>query len=129
MSFHAGNIVCLILVMGTLYYSYRSATDARYIKRLLQRRSVQYHKIDIDNALLRRAILALADRDTAQFEFIERIFASRNATLRFVLEELPNSYDLLGGLEFPDIDDDKAFWADDRIRRFGLHENKNDAQT
>jgi hypothetical protein len=96
---------------------------SREMKIRMDRLSLTFMKIEIDLAAIQDCLLIMSKTDAEEkVGMVARIRGNRSKTLRLVLERGPNSSEILRGLEFPDANDDPAFWASDRMKRFGLED-------
>ncbi len=112
-------LFALIVVVG--FYAQRSDSRIRLIKMQMDRRSIEFLKLETELGAILDSILILSRAQGGDIEkTVLGIRDRRTQLLRFVIENGPNSAELLRGLEFPDFRDDKAFWADDRWKRLGL---------
>lgn len=102
------------------YYVNETHRRVKAIKNQLGRLSLTFLKIENDIDHLHRGLLVLADGDAKKAEEIGRLYQKRREVFRFIVEQGPSVPDIMRGLEDPDIDDDPAFWAKDRMRRFGF---------
>lgn len=105
------------------YYVNETHRRVKAIKNQLGRLSLTFLKIENDIDHLHRALLVLADGDAKKAEEIGRRCQKRREVFRFIVEQGPSIPDIMRGLEDPDIDDDPAFWAEDRMRRFGFEDD------
>lgn len=117
-----------IVVVAFGVYIQRIDQCVRLVKMRLDRLSVTFLKIENDLTAIQDSITVLAAAiggDAA--EDVLKIRNRRPKRLKWVIENGPDSAEILRGLEFPDFHDDPAFWAEDRMKRFGLEtEPEND---
>jgi len=89
------------------------------------RLSVTYMKILTELDMLHQSNFLLSGDDPEKDKPLEIIANLRKRRLRYQVEEHPSVAQVLSGIEFPEIDDDKAFWKDNLVEKLGL-EDSND---
>jgi hypothetical protein len=116
----------LLVVLAV--YVQRIDKRSRLMKMQMDRRSIEYLKIENDLSAIQDSLLIISGHHGGDIQSTVNSIRDRRAQLlRHAIENGPNSAEILRGLEFPDIDDDPAFWADDRMKRLGLQDDEKES--
>lgn len=125
-------IACVVLLLGVAFYAQRVDGRVKLMKMRMDRQSLTFLKIENDLSAIQDSLLIMSQATGGETaEIVADIRARRPQILKYIIERGPNGAEVLRGLEFPDMDDDPIFWADDRMKRFGLEdeEHPKDAAT
>lgn len=87
------------------------------------RLSITYMKMLTELDLLHNTNFLLYGDDPEKIKSLEIIANLRKRLLRYQIEENPSVAQILSGIEFPEIDDDKAFWKDNLVEKLGLSDS------
>lgn len=113
--------VVLLLLLPMLYYVVRIDRRTTLIKKMLDRRSIEYLKLEIDLEAIQNSLILLGRSQTPSIsEGIVRQRDAKPELLKFVIEQGDSEPSLLRGLQLPDRDDDPPFGRDDILRRLGV---------
>lgn len=116
-------IFFLLVAIG--YYVERIDRRMRVMKLRQDRLSLTFMKIENDLSSIQDSLIVIGRaQDEATAQTLQAIKSRRTVVLRNVVENGPDLSAILRGIEFPDIDDDPAFWADDRMKKLGLDVTK-----
>ncbi len=115
-------LVSFVLLVAVALVVQRIDNRVKQVKSRPDRLSVTFFKIENDLAAIQDSLVILGrGQGEESLAAISKIRSRRPDILRHSLENGPTSAEILRGLEFPDPSDDKVFWADDRMERFGLN--------
>ena len=116
-------IACFVLLVVVVVYVQRVDRRVKLIKIRMDRQSLTFLKIENDLSAIQDSLLIMSEVSGGEAaKIVADIRARRPQLLRHIIENGPNGGELLRGLEFPDMNDDPVFWADDRMKRFGLED-------
>lgn len=116
-------IFFLLVAIG--YYVERIDRRMRVMKLRQDRLSLTFMKIENDLSSIQDSLIVIGRaQDEATAQTLQAIKSRRTVVLRNLVENGPDLSAILRGIEFPDIDDDPAFWADDRMKKLGLDVTK-----
>jgi len=87
------------------------------------RLSVTYMKILTELDMLHRANSLLYGDDPEKTKLLKGVANLRRRLLRNQIENNPSVAQLLSGIEFPEHDDDKAFWKGNLVEYLGLSDS------
>lgn len=110
-----------LLVAAVAFYVQRIDQRVRLIKMQQHRLSLTFLNIENELSAIQDSVFILGTAHGGETEgIIKGIRARRQRLFRHTVESLPNLAHVLRGLEFPDIDEDPAFWKGDLAKRLGL---------
>ncbi|MBL9072088.1 hypothetical protein [Tabrizicola sp.] len=110
-----------ILVAALAFYVQRIDQRVRLIKMQQHRLSLTFLNIENELSAIQDSVYILGTAHGGETEeMIKGIRARRRKIFRHTVESLPNVAHILRGLEFPDFDEDPAFWNGDLAKRLGL---------
>jgi hypothetical protein len=116
-------VATILIVVALGVYVERIDRRVKLMKMRMDRLSVTFLKIETDLEAIQSSLLVMSrEQGEETAAVVAKLRNRRNAQLRLEIEQGPTISQVLRGLEFPDIDEDPAFWARDRMKRFGLEE-------
>ena len=116
--------LALFAFAAALAFAVRDIQQRVKIIQIKQARlSLTYMRILTELDTLLGALILSRRGDLESGDVLEKVTARRKAVLRNWIETGPSAADLISGLEFPDLDDDPAFWSDNLLKELGLDES------
>jgi hypothetical protein len=109
-----------VVVFAFGIYIVRIDRRVRATKNQLGRLSITFMKIEAELSDIHDTLFVLAQSDAVAKSTIEKIRKRRAVQLRRIVESGDDVAKIMRGLEFPDIDEDPAFWGKDRMQKFGF---------
>ena len=114
-------IVVVLLVLG--YHIQKTHDRVKAMNNRLGRLSVTFLKIENDLEHLMHMVVGQHDDDLEVKERLAKIYHRRREMLGHIVSDMERTEHIMRGLELSDIDDDPAFWREDRLKRLGLEES------
>ena len=111
-------ILLVALVFGWTLLDIRRRTII--IQNKQARLSLTYYRVFAELHTLHEEMFLYNKENPNSSDIFEKSKRRKLAALKFRIENGPSISDIYSGIEFPDIDDDKAFWDADLARELHL---------
>ena len=123
-----GEIGFLIIGLSIAWAIIDIRSRIKVIQNKQARLSITYFKVLGELHSLHEAMFLYNKQNPESVDIFKNTKRRKMLALKFRIEQGPEVSHLLSGLEFPDIDDDKAFWQGEKTlaERLGLVDRENE---